>query len=65
MDKDELAIHLEGDISLEGFARVLSNLSAMLRAIEKDTTGKNEIEWQVTDLQFGNDKAGSREQQTR
>ena len=55
-DKDSLTLRLEGEVSLDDFAKVLSSLSKMLRQIERDITGKNEIEWRVTDLRLGNDE---------
>ncbi len=56
MDKDSLAIHLEGKVSLDDFAKAISKLSSTLRAIEKDITGKNEIDWLVTDLHLSSDE---------
>ena len=54
--KDKLTLRLEGDVSLGNFAKALSSLSKMLRQIEREITGKNEIEWSVTGLRLSNDE---------
>ena len=54
--KDKLTLRLEGNVSLDDFAKALSGLSAMLREIEREITGKNEIEWRVTELCLSNDE---------
>lgn len=58
-DKDSLTLWLGGKVSLSDFAKAVSNLSAMLREIERDITGKNEIDWLVTDLRIEDDEGGA------
>lgn len=58
MSKDRLTLRLEGNVSLEAFAKAMSALSDLLSEIEKEITGKDEseIEWRVIELCLENDE---------
>lgn len=57
LDKDKLTLRLEGEVSLEDFAKALSSLSALLAELEMEIAGKDEaeIEWRLTGLRLDDD----------
>ena len=53
MSDDGLRIEIDCDeLSVEDLTCILSNTVAILKSIEFSLTGKNEIEWDVSDIRM-------------